>query len=107
MYPRDVLFKSYLIACATPRRKLAYSYEGQGDQLTIRDKITDYLNLPDVRAKLGVDKSIGKFASCSNPVGSAFHAALDSTDQTWLYVAQLLEREVRILNVSFRLFLFL
>jgi hypothetical protein len=71
------------------------------DQLTRSDKITDYLNLPDVRAKLGVDKSVGKFASCSNPVGSAFHAALDSTDQTWLYVAQLLEREVRILNVSF------
>jgi len=65
------------------------------------DKITDYLNLPDVRAKLGVDKSVGKFSSCSTPVGHAFNAALDSTDQTWLYVAQLLEREVRVLNVSF------
>ena len=100
MFPRDVLSKSYLIACATPKRKLPNNRDSQADKTS--DKITDYLNLPDVRAKLGVDKSVGKFSSCSNPVGSAFHAALDSTDQTWLYVAQLLEREVRILNVSFK-----
>ena len=69
-------------------------------RLTCSDKITDYLNLPDVRAKLGVDKSVGKFSSCSNPVSGAFRADLDRSDQTWLYVAQLLERDVRILNVS-------
>lgn len=68
-----------------------------------RDKIGDYLDLPDVRAKLGVDKSVGSFSSCSGPVGNAFHMALDSTDQTWLYVGQLLERNVRVLNVSYHL----
>jgi hypothetical protein len=98
MCPRDVHSRSCLIVCVTPRRKLLLNESSEADQIS--DKITDYLNLPDVRAKLGVDKSVGKFSSCSNPVGSAFHAALDSTDQTWLYVAQLLEREVRILNVS-------
>jgi hypothetical protein len=101
MFPRDVPSRNSLIACATPRRKLSSNRRAEADQFS--DKITDYLNLPDVRAKLGVDKSVGKFSSCSNPVGSAFHAALDSTDQTWLYVAQLLEREVRILNVSFKI----
>lgn len=66
----------------------------------LSDKIGDYLDLPEVREKLGVHKSVGKFSSCSNPVGAGFHLALDSTDQTWLYVGQLLERGVRVLNVS-------
>jgi hypothetical protein len=100
MFPRDVPSKNSLIACATPKRELGSSFSLFGQADPSSDKITDYLNLPDVREKLGVDKSIGKFASCSNPVGRAFNAALDSTDQTWLYVAQLLEREVRVLNVS-------
>lgn len=70
------------------------------DKLISSDKIGAYLDLPDVREKLGVDKSVGHFSSCSGTVGLAFNGALDSTDQTWLYVAQLLEREVRILNAS-------
>jgi cathepsin A (carboxypeptidase C) len=72
----------------------------QTAQLTASDKIGAYLDLPDVREKLGVDKSVGHFSSCAWTVNAAFNGALDSTDQTWLYVAQLLERDVRILNVS-------
>ncbi|EKD01679.1 hypothetical protein A1Q2_04050 [Trichosporon asahii var. asahii CBS 8904] len=57
-------------------------------------RINKYLDLPEVRKKLGVDKSVGDFASCNGQVGAAFNHALDNTGQTWLYVTQLLERGV-------------
>lgn len=66
--------------------------------LIISDKIATYLDLPDVRSFLGVYKHAKAFHSCSNRVGNAFSRALDSTDQTWLYVTELLERGVRVLN---------
>jgi len=62
-----------------------------------RAKIKTYLNLPDTRALLGIE---GKAAweGCSESVGAAFMATLDPTGQTWLYVTELLERGVRVLN---------
>lgn len=60
-------------------------------------KIGTYLNLPDVRKYLGVDKD-GKWNSCDNGVGIAFSQTQDATGKTWLYVSQLLERGVRVLN---------
>lgn len=100
----SVPFRSFPTVFATPRRKIVSCRPLANVQLISQsDKIGDYLDLPEVRAKLGVDKSVGKFASCSGPVGNAFHMALDSTDQTWLYVGQLLERGVRVLNVSYLL----
>jgi cathepsin A (carboxypeptidase C) len=69
-----------------------------GHLLTSSDKIGHYLDLPDVRAILGVDKSRGNFSSCDNTVGNNFNLALDRTGQTWLYVSALLERGVRVLS---------
>ncbi|KAL7418832.1 hypothetical protein Q5752_006516 [Cryptotrichosporon argae] len=62
-------------------------------------KIGEYLNLPEVRSLLGVH---GKkdWGSCDGGVFRAFTASLDSVGQTWLYVAALLERGVRILNYA-------
>jgi cathepsin A (carboxypeptidase C) len=65
-----------------------------------RKKIGTYLNLPDVRKVLGVDKGTHKWESCDNAVGEGFHLNLDQVGQTWLYVSQLLERGVRILNYA-------
>lgn len=63
-------------------------------------RINKYLDLPEVRKKLGVDKSVGDFESCNGQVGAAFNYALDNTGQTWLYVTQLLERGIRVLNYA-------
>lgn len=63
-------------------------------------KIGTYLNLKDVRETLGVSSDRHDWTSCDPSVGNAFHQALDSSGQTWLYVSQLLERGVRVLNVS-------
>jgi len=63
-------------------------------------KIGHYLNLPDVRKTLGVDKAHGPWSSCDNLVGTNFHASLDQVGKTWLYVSNLLERGVRILNYA-------
>ncbi|KAL1407126.1 hypothetical protein Q8F55_006540 [Vanrija albida] len=63
-------------------------------------KIKYYLDLPDVRARLGVDKAKGPFESCDSGVGYAFSAAQDNVGQTWLYVSELLERGIRILNYA-------
>ncbi|RSH85597.1 hypothetical protein EHS25_003736 [Saitozyma podzolica] len=64
------------------------------------DKIKTYLDLPDVRATLGVSKDSANWSSCSNDVGRLFSVALDSTGQTWLYVSALLERGIRVLNYA-------
>lgn len=63
-------------------------------------KIGTYLNLPDVRETLGVESDRHDWTSCDGGVGNAFRQNMDASGQTWLYVAQLLERGVRVLNVS-------
>mgnify|MGYP002718915478 CR=1 FL=1 len=62
------------------------------------DRISNYLDLPDVRSLLGVDKSRGNFSSCDGSVGNNFAMSQDSTGQTWLYVTGLLERGIRVLS---------
>lgn len=64
-------------------------------------KIKTYLDLPDTRRRLGIDKHEGPWNSCDNGVFAAFQNSLDSAGKTWLYVAALLERGVRVLNVSY------
>ena len=59
--------------------------------------VSQYLDKPEVRRILGVDQSIGNFSSCSGSVGAAFDSRLDSAHPTHHYVAQLLERGIRIL----------
>jgi cathepsin A (carboxypeptidase C) len=63
-------------------------------------KMGEYLNLPDVRAYLGVSEKVPKWESIAWDVTTAFSMNLDNLEPTWLYVAQLLERGIRILNVS-------
>ena len=69
--------------------------ESQADE---SDRIAKYLDLPDVRSLLGVDQSRGNFSSCTDFVSHDFNNALDTTGQTWLYVAALLERGIKVLS---------
>ncbi|WWC66700.1 uncharacterized protein I206_100604 [Kwoniella pini CBS 10737] len=64
----------------------------------ITKKIGTYLDLPDVRQLLGVHDHRGNWTSCDNGVNRRFGQSLDITGQTWLYVAGLLERGIRVLN---------
>ncbi|WVN87339.1 uncharacterized protein L203_102517 [Cryptococcus depauperatus CBS 7841] len=64
----------------------------------VTNRIGAYLDLPDVRQVLGVDKKQGNWSSCDDLVFNRFSQSLDSTGKTWLYVAGLLERGVRVLN---------
>ena len=59
--------------------------------------ISTYLDQPLLRKSLGVDESIGNFTSCSNAVGAAFGRTQDVAYPTYLYVAQLLERGIKVL----------
>lgn len=53
----------------------------------ITHNITKYMDLPELRAFLGVDASApAHFSSCSNKVYAAFDASLDESHKTWLYV---------------------
>lgn len=63
-----------------------------------RNTIATYLDLPEVRSLLGVHKGRPAFAACSNVVGHEFNMRLDMVGQTWLYVTNLLERGIRILD---------
>ncbi|WVO23595.1 uncharacterized protein IAS62_004950 [Cryptococcus decagattii] len=64
----------------------------------VTKKIGTYLDLPDVRHILGVDKLRSNWSSCDGSVFTRFTQSLDNTGKTWLYVAGLLERGVRVLN---------
>ena len=46
---------------------------------------------------LGVSDKIGNFSSCSGKVGAAFERNLDGLHSSKDYVAELLERGVRVL----------
>jgi carboxypeptidase C (cathepsin A) len=60
--------------------------------------ITEYLSRPGVRTMLGVDPAVaGNFTSCSGRVGEDFESGLDMFHPTYLYVAGLLERGIRVL----------
>jgi cathepsin A (carboxypeptidase C) len=56
------------------------------------------MNLPATRQILGVDTSVGNFTNCSPEVGNAFQRNMDAVShQTQFYVAELLERGIRVL----------
>lgn len=59
--------------------------------------IESYLNLPEVRKSLGVDTSIDHFSLSKRTMSEAFWEAGDGWHQTQLYIAELLERGVRVL----------
>lgn len=63
-----------------------------------RKKAQAYLNLPDTRAVLGVSEKRGNWSACDYDILYRFGNALDMTGHTTLYVANLLERGVRVLN---------
>ncbi|EIW74525.1 serine carboxypeptidase [Coniophora puteana RWD-64-598 SS2] len=70
----------------------------------ITTQISAYLDRPATRALLGVDPFFGSknFTRCSDPVGDAFVASGDmlQAGATTEYVAQLLERGVRVLEFA-------
>lgn len=97
-----VPFRNFKTLCAIPRRKEESLVPLSDGADLVSKKIGHYLNLPDVRKTLGVDKAHGPWSSCDNMVGHNFHASLDQVGKTWLYVSNLLERGVRILNYAGR-----
>ncbi|WRT63688.1 uncharacterized protein IL334_000611 [Kwoniella shivajii] len=64
----------------------------------VTKRIGTYLNLPDVREILGVHPHRANWSAINEGVSRRFTQTLDITGQTWLYVAELLERGVRVLN---------
>lgn len=64
-----------------------------------REDVEKYLNLPDVQHKLGIPKGY-KYTMMTPELGARFFLQQDWTYKTWEYVAELLERGVRVLNVS-------
>ena len=59
-----------------------------------------YLDLPETRAILGISEKRANWSSCDWGVNHRFQAMMDTTAQTTLYVSQLLERGVRVLNYA-------
>lgn len=96
-----VLLRSWATHFVIPKRKFLLKGSDLYENADIGSKkIGHYLNLPDVRKTLGVDKAHGPWSSCDNLVGRNFHASLDQVGKTWLYVSNLLERGVRVLNYA-------
>lgn len=90
---------THISAC--PKREISLPlHGGLTDFPPTRIKVSQYLNLPDVQALLGVDKHQGTWVETGRDVARSFSAAHDLTHQTWFYVANLLERGVKVLNVS-------
>lgn len=59
--------------------------------------LDDYLNRDYVRTELGVDPSAGNFSSISFEVNTAFWLSGDLFFSTELYVAEILERGIKVL----------
>lgn len=62
--------------------------------------ITEYLNRPEIRAMLGVDPAVAgnlSSSSCDDRVQRDFVSTRDELHPTYLHVAALLERGVRVL----------
>ncbi|KAI0051789.1 alpha/beta-hydrolase [Auriscalpium vulgare] len=70
---------------------------GDGDCYEVQTAISEYLDRPDVREKLGVDASIGTFVRCSDAMGMAFNRAGDIEQASVAHVAALLERGIPVL----------
>lgn len=103
-YCEEVLGETFLSAGVNPYDvTMPCTVEELTDSLCypVTKKIGTYLDLPDVRHTLGVDKLRSNWSSCDGSVFTRFTQSLDNTGKTWLYVAGLLERGVRVLNVRF------
>lgn len=59
--------------------------------------IINYLNRPDVREMLGADDRAGSFQTCNLTLFDRFEEGLDKFHTAQPYVAQLLERGIRVL----------
>ncbi|KZV85984.1 serine carboxypeptidase [Exidia glandulosa HHB12029] len=59
--------------------------------------ISTFLDKPSTRATLGIPEHIGNFTSCSREVGAAFRTDQDGLRGSAAYVAELLQRGVRVL----------
>ncbi|AFR98075.1 cathepsin A (carboxypeptidase C) [Cryptococcus neoformans C23] len=100
-YCEEVLGETFLSAGVNPYDvTMPCTVEELADSLCypVTKKIGTYLDLPDVRHTLGVDKLRSNWSSCDGSVFTRFTQSLDNTGKTWLYVAGLLERGVRVLN---------
>lgn len=86
--------------CAIPRRGSTPYPHLLRQAKIVSKKIAHYLDLPDVRNILGVDKAHGSWSECNNLVAGDFQTSLDKIGKTWLYVSNLLERGVRVLNYA-------
>ncbi|KZV92237.1 peptidase S10, serine carboxypeptidase [Exidia glandulosa HHB12029] len=62
--------------------------------------LIDFLNDADVRKTLGVDRKVGNFTGCAPDVGSAFNQAGDMYHSSRVYIEELLERGIRILQFA-------
>lgn len=103
-YCEQVLGETFLSAGVSPYDvTMPCTIEELADSLCypVTKKISTYLDLPDVRHTLGVDKLRSNWSSCDGSVFTRFTQSLDNTGKTWLYVAGLLEWGVRVLNVRF------
>ena len=56
-----------------------------------------YLNRKDVRNLLGIDESFGNFSALSPGLNTAFWSTGDGFHQNQIYIAELLERDIRVL----------
>jgi hypothetical protein len=63
----------------------------------IEENIALYLNLPEVRAHLGIHNGSGTFYGSSSRVAELFAGSLDHTGRTTFYVSALLERGIKVL----------
>jgi len=60
--------------------------------------ISRFLDRPDIRSKLGVDRHVPeRFSACSGTVGQAFNAAGDGFHSSMDYIGALLARQMRVL----------
>lgn len=69
-------------------------------RMTRHSAVIDYLNRPDVRTMLGVDAKVGNFTGCSPDVSSGFHLAGDLHHSSRVYIEELLERGIRVLQFA-------
>ncbi|CAD6587184.1 MAG: hypothetical protein TREMPRED_004679 [Tremellales sp. Tagirdzhanova-0007] len=66
--------------------------------LPAQQDVQTYLDLQSTRTLLGIDPSSGNFSLIRYEINRLFVQALDSTHQTYYYVANLLERGIKVLN---------
>ena len=59
-----------------------------------------YLDLESTRTLLGIDPGSPSFSLLSREINRLINRSLDATHQTYYYVANLLERGIKVLNAG-------